>query len=113
MLSKKCSLAASLDIMKSIHLEFITHMGPILKPDVSLITKEQLIQIIHDRFDEYEECLKNQEGMGPAWHLGVKAYWNIIGEEKKEPGPPMILSLYTLKLTEFINDILKDYKIIE
>ncbi|MDI6754469.1 MAG: hypothetical protein QME78_08760 [Thermodesulfobacteriota bacterium] len=112
-LSNKISSRASLEIMKSIHSEFITHIEPILKPDLNLIAKEQVIQIIHQRFDEYGECLRNQNGAGPVWHLGVKAYWNIIGQEKKEPGPPMILSLYALKLTDLINDILKDYKIIE
>lgn len=99
------------EIMKGIDSEFMAHIQPVL-PESNMNT-EEIIKLIDKRFSEYGECLRNQKGAGPAWHLGVKAYWNIIGQEKEEPGPPMILSVYSLKLMEFIDNILKDYKIKE
>jgi len=112
-LTKKYPSSIGLEVMKGIHSEFMAHIQPILKPDLNMGTVEEIIQMIDNRFSEYGECLRNQKGAGPAWHLGVKAYWNIIGQEKEEPGPPMLLSMYALKFMDFIDNILKDYKIKE
>jgi hypothetical protein len=37
----------------------------------------------------------------------------MVGQEKEEPGPPMLISMYALKFMDFIDNILKDYKIKE
>jgi len=112
-LMKKYPSSTGLEVMKGIHSEFMAHIQPILKPDLNMGTVEQIIQMIDNRFSEYGECLRNQKGAGPAWHLGVKAYWNIIGYEKEDPGPPLLLSMYALKFMDLIDSILKDYKIRE
>lgn len=101
------------EVMKGILSEFMAHIQPIVEPDLNTGTFEQIIQLIDNRFSEYCECLRNQESAGPTWHLGVKAYWNIIGQEKQEPGPPMILSVYALEFMDFIDNILNDYEIKE
>ncbi len=85
-LMKKYPSSPGLEVMKGVHSEFMAHIQPISKPDLKMGTVEQIIQMIDCRFYQYGESLRNQNGAGPAWHLGVKAYWNIIGQEKRTRG---------------------------
>ncbi len=112
-LTRRYPSSLSLEVMKGVDSEFMNHMQPILKPGLDMITIEQVVKLIDNRFDEYGECLRNKTGAGPAWHLGVKAYWNIIGQEKEDPAPVLVLSAYSANIMEFIENILNDYKIKE
>lgn len=103
---------SGLEIMKGVHSEFMTHVQPILNGEGNIPTVEEIIKLIDVRFTEYGECMRNQKGAGPAWHLGNKAYWNIIGQEKKDPFPHVILSSYAVKLQGLIDNISKDYRIV-
>lgn len=104
---------SGLEIMKGVHSEFMTHVRPILNGEGKTPTVEEIIKLIDVRFNEYGECMRNQNGAGPAWHLGNKVYWNIIGQEKKDPFPHVMLSSYAIKLQRLIDNISKDYRIVK
>ncbi len=95
-----------MDCMKD---TFLSHAQPIVQ---SLgISDEKMIQLILQRFQEYSESLNNQSEAGPTWHLGKTYYWNILGHKKEELNGPIYSSLYILKFSDFVNSILKKYKL--
>jgi hypothetical protein len=98
-------------IMDNIIEGFTNHLAPVLKPELDLTNKQQIVRLLHTRLQEYGECLKNEAGAGPAWHLGLKAYWNIIGKDKEEPFPPQALSMYALSIQNIVNGIIKDHRV--
>ncbi len=107
-IEKKYQYPKAGEIMDGVRTEFIKH-AKLLSNDA---TDDQFNSLIVKRFQEYSECLSNQSGAGPVWHLGKQYYWNIIDQKKEDVTPVMYAGLYIFKATELTDLILKDYKVL-
>ncbi len=81
--------------------------------EVGLITDKRGLQaidaLVNERYQEFQDSLKNEDGAGPLWHFGSAVTKNIFGM------PNVILSLVISALfveyKKAIREIIKDYPI--
>ncbi len=106
-IEKNYQYPAAGEIMDGVRKEFIKHAKPVAE-----LTDVQFNSFIAKRFQEYSECMNNQSGAGPIFHIGKQYYWNIIGHKKEDVANVTNAGLYIFKATELVGQILKDYKVI-
>jgi len=85
--------------------------------EVGLITDKKGLQavdaLVNERYQEFQDSLKNEAGAGPMWHFGSAVTKNIFGEKDSMLNLmlPLIISTLFVEYGKAIKETIKDYPI--